>query len=98
MEEELLTLAEAARRAGYRSTSTLRSAAIAGTLRTRWVSERVRLTTQEWLDAYLATLRPGRPAKGYHRGQQRTGKDAGETTEKGAAVDMEEAETLSQQT
>lgn len=93
-----MTLAEAARRAGYRSTSTLRSAAIAGTLRTRRVSERVRLTTQEWLDAYLATLRPGRPGKGYHRGQQRTGQEPGGPQSREGVAQMEEAEKPSQET
>jgi hypothetical protein len=73
MNDELITLAEAAQRAGYRSTSTLRTAAIEGTLKTRRISDRVRLTTPAWLDEYLASLRHGKPGKGYRRGQPRKG-------------------------
>jgi hypothetical protein len=79
--EELITLTEAARRARYRSTSTLRAAAQSGALKTQRVSERVQLTTQAWLDEYLRTVRPGKPGKGYHRGQQRGSSNAGETAE-----------------
>jgi len=69
---EYITLARAAEIAGYSGSSNLRHASSAGTLRTRMVGK-IRFTTQEWLDAYLATLHPGN----YRRGQQRTGQDAG---------------------
>jgi len=75
MEEDFITLTEAAQRAGYRSTSALRRAVRSGTLRTRRVSARVQLTTPTWLSDYLATVRPGKPGKGYHRGQPRSGQD-----------------------
>jgi len=69
---EYITLARAAEIAGYSGSSNLRHASAAGTLRTRMVGK-IRFTTQEWLDAYLATLHPGN----YKRGQQRKGQDAG---------------------
>ncbi len=83
--EDLITLEEAARRAGYRQSNNLRTAARAWLawqsegaqgpergLRTQTLGPRARMTTQKWLDAYLATLRPG----AYRRGQQRKGQDA----------------------
>ncbi len=73
---EYITLPEAARRAGYRSGSTLRTAALKGELKTVMVSRNARLTTQAWLDDYLAALRPGNPGKGYKRGLPK-GQDAG---------------------
>ncbi len=70
---EYITLARAAAIAGYAGSSNLRQAAAAGTLRTRIVGK-IRFTTQEWLDAHLATLHPGN----YKRGQPRTAQDAGD--------------------
>ncbi len=69
---EYITLARAAEIAGYSGSSNLRHASAAGTLRTRMVGK-IRFTTQEWLDAYLATLHPGN----YKRGHPRKGLDAG---------------------
>ncbi len=66
--EGLITLAEAAEIAGYTSAGSLRQAVAAGKLRTVKAGKRVNLTRREWLDAYLATLRPGR----YHRGQPKS--------------------------
>jgi len=85
--EDLITLEEAARRAGYRQSNNLRTAARVWLawqsegaqgpeqgLRTQTLGPRARMTTQAWLDAYLATLRPGN----YKRGQQRKVQDPGD--------------------
>jgi len=71
-ESHYITIAEAARRAGYLVPNNLRAAARAGKLRTVLLGPRAYVTTQQWLDVYLATLRPGN----YKRGQQRRGQDA----------------------
>jgi len=63
-ESPYITLAEAARRAGYLVPNNLRTAARAGKLRTILLGPRAYVTTQEWLDAYLATLRPGNYKRG----------------------------------
>lgn len=54
-ESQYITLAEAARRAGYLAPNNLR---------TILLGPRAYVTTQEWLDAYLATLRPGNYKRG----------------------------------
>jgi hypothetical protein len=54
------------------SSSSLKRAAAAGRLQTVRVHGRLRLTRQEWLDAYLATLDTRR---GPPRGQPRTKKE-----------------------
>ncbi len=64
-EEDYITLAEAARRAGYASPSALRMAALKGKLRVRRYSPRIVMTTQAWLNDYLASLSgEGRPRGG----------------------------------
>ena len=74
-EPKYITLTEAARRAGYRVPNNLRAAARAGKLRTILLGPRAYVTTQEWLDAYMATVRPGN----YKRGQERKEQDADQT-------------------
>lgn len=59
-----LTIPEAARRAGYAAASTLYAAAKAGRLRTRTEGVFPYLTTQQWLDAFLADLRYNTEARG----------------------------------
>ena len=71
---EYMTLEQAAKLAGYNSSSTLRLAAREGRLRTIRISPRVRLTTREWLEEYLAGVRAGK----YGRGQPRSGDAPGE--------------------
>jgi hypothetical protein len=65
---ELISLPEAADYAGYRSVSTLRTAARAGRLRGLQLSPRVILTTPAWVDAYDQSIwgKGGRP-RGYPR-------------------------------
>jgi hypothetical protein len=69
-----MTIKEAAAYAGYRSTSTLKRAAAAGELRTEQPAKArtLRLTTKEWVDAYLQLHAPpeGKSGKG-HRGKPR---------------------------
>jgi hypothetical protein len=62
--EEYITLTEAARRAGYRSKSTLKAAAVQGRLQTVRLGLQL-FTTQAWLDAYLGHRRQG----AYRRGE-----------------------------
>ncbi len=73
--EDYITIDEAARRAGYRDSNNLRTAARAGRLQTVLLGPRARMTTPAWLDAYLASVRPGN----YKRGQERKpeGQDVG---------------------
>ncbi len=66
---EYITLEQAATLAGYTSGGNLRTAAVQGRLRTIVVTNRLRLTTTEWLDAYLATIKEER--RGWPRGQAR---------------------------
>jgi len=75
--EEYITIEEAAQRAGYRDSNNLRTAARAGKLQTVLLGPRARMTTQPWLDEYLANVRPGN----YKRGQQRKERDADQTAE-----------------
>ncbi len=70
----LITLAEAAQIAGYASAGGLRQAVAEGKLRAVKAGKRVNLTRREWLDAYLATVRPGN----YRRGQPKSSQDAGD--------------------
>ena len=59
---EYLTLPAAAELYGYRSDSTLRTAARAGKLRTKRLGPRAIVTTEAWVDAYhLAQDGRGRP-------------------------------------
>ncbi len=71
-----ITLQRAAELAGYRVVGNLRTAAARGQLQTILLGNQ-RLTTQEWLDAYLATLRPGNYKRGLPKGQDADG-EAGE--------------------
>jgi len=60
---DLISLQEAAEYAGYRSASTLRKAARAGTLRTVTLGPRAIMTTHEWVSAYEMAIygKGGRP-------------------------------------
>lgn len=69
VDTEYFTLAEAARRAGYSSTTTLYAAAKRGTLRTLMgAGKPPYLTSQPWLDDYLATLRFNTQFRGKPKG------------------------------
>jgi len=59
---EYLTLPQAAERYGYRSDSTLRTAAREGKLRTKRLGPRAIVTTEAWVDEYhFAQDGRGRP-------------------------------------
>jgi AraC-like DNA-binding protein len=78
---EWLTIPEAAKRAGYTSASTLYTAAKAGRLRTQAEGVSPYLTTQDWLEEFLAGLRyntetRGQPAAG-RAGARRARKETG---------------------
>jgi len=67
MDNEFITLKQAAEHAGYRSKSTLKTAAVRGELKTIQPAPNYRLTTRAWVDEYLA----GRRGGAYRRGQPR---------------------------
>jgi hypothetical protein len=67
---DYITLAQAAELAGYASKSSLQTAARRGRLQTRRLGNQL-VTTQTWLEQYLAELRRGR----YRRGEPRRGRD-----------------------
>jgi hypothetical protein len=67
---DYITLAQAAALAGYASKSSLQTAARRGRLQTRRIGNQL-VTTQAWLEQYLAELRRGR----YRRGEPRRGRD-----------------------
>lgn len=69
MNEEYITLQQATEIAGYRNDSTLRAAARSGRLKTKSFGPRARLTTETWLQEYLAALRPGDYGRGALKGQ-----------------------------
>jgi len=75
---EYITLQQAAEIAGYKTTSGLRNAALQGRLQTVKPGPRLHMTTRAWLDAYLATLRPGNYKRGLPKGQDAGGGAAGE--------------------
>jgi len=79
-EAPFITLEEAARRVGYRTASNLRTAVRAGRLRALALGPRAYVTTQEWLDAYMVTLRPGNYKRGVPKGQ-----DAGDAGGEGGS-------------
>ncbi len=64
--DKYITIAEAAKYAGYMSTSTLKAAAISGALRTERPSPNLRLTTKKWVDDYMA--KHPRPVDGPGKG------------------------------
>jgi len=77
-ETEWLTIPDAAKRAGYTGASTLYTAAKAGRLRTRAEGTLPYLTTQDWLDEFLAGLRYNTEA----RGQPAAGRGGGRRVRK----------------
>ncbi len=70
---EYITLQQAAEIAGYKTTSGLRNAALQGRLQTVKPGPRLHMTTRPWLDAYLATLRPGNYKRGLPKRQDAGG-------------------------
>jgi hypothetical protein len=74
MDQEFITIPEAAREAGYRTPSNLYAAAREGKLKVAKFGARGRLTTRAWLQEYLASIRH-EP----HRGQARA--DGEETSQ-----------------
>jgi hypothetical protein len=66
-----MTLEKAAEMAGYQRASSLRVAVHQGRLRTLKVGKHMHLTTRQWLDEYLETVRRG----DYHRGKTRAPKE-----------------------
>jgi len=65
MEKEFLSIKEAAALYGFRSTSTLNTAARRGKLRTRDFGPKLRLTTRAWVEEYMAGVKP----RAHPRGQ-----------------------------
>jgi hypothetical protein len=65
VENDYITLSQAAELAGYKSVRPLQLAAQQGRLKTIKLGPRVQFTTRAWLDQYLAELRQGR----YRRGE-----------------------------
>jgi hypothetical protein len=77
MAEEYLTIRQAAERAGYLSTTNLHAAARAGRLKTTVCGPvNTRVTTVEWLEEYLASLRMNTQ----FRGKPKRGSDASTPT------------------
>lgn len=69
VDEEYITVAQAARLAGYRDPRTLQRAASAGRLRTTTLPPfPTRVTTRAWLEDYLAGIRQSKS----HRGRPRS--------------------------
>lgn len=69
--DDYITLTEAAHRAGYRSKSALKAAAVEGRLKTIKPSPNLRMTTCPWLEEYLSTVKP----RGIGRGEVRDGRE-----------------------
>jgi len=76
--DEYITLQQAAERAGYRDAAALRIAARKGKLRTVKPSRTLHMTTQVWLDDYLAHVRPGNYKRGLPKGLAAGGDEARE--------------------
>jgi hypothetical protein len=76
--DEYITLAEAATYAGYRSKSTLKTAAGKGHLKTIKPAPNFRMTTRAWVDEYLASQRGGQYRRGQERGPRSKPQDAGD--------------------
>ncbi|HKO24048.1 MAG TPA: hypothetical protein VJY65_04830 [Chloroflexota bacterium] len=65
VDTEYITLAQAARIAGYRSTTTLHKAVRENRLRTITTGPlNTRVTTREWLNEYLASIRQNKSRRG----------------------------------
>jgi hypothetical protein len=68
VDDEYLTIAQAARLAGYRNPRTLHRAATEGRLRTTTLPPfTTRVTTRAWLNEYLASIQQSKS----HRGRRR---------------------------
>jgi hypothetical protein len=73
VETEYLTIAQAARIAGYRHPRTLHKAASEGRLKTTTVPPfRTRVTTRAWLEEYLAGIKQSMSHRGRPRASART--------------------------
>ena len=70
-EEEYITVAQAARMAGYRNPRTLQKAAAEGRLKTTRVGPfSPLLTTRAWLEEYLAGIQQSKSHRGKPRGRE----------------------------
>ncbi len=69
MDEEYISIADAATMAGYKDDTTLHMAARDGKLKTKRFGTRARVTTRAWLEDYLSVVKQ----RGMPRGQPRTG-------------------------
>jgi hypothetical protein len=73
VDAEYITLAQAARIAGYRSTTTLHKAVRENRLRTITTGPlNTRVTTREWLNEYLASIRESKSRRGRRRAPARS--------------------------
>jgi hypothetical protein len=73
VEEEHITIAQAASLAGYRSPRTLHQAAKQGRLKTTTVPPfNIRVTTRTWLDEYLAGIKQSMSHRGRPRASARS--------------------------
>lgn len=68
IDDDYISLKQAAEILGYRNPSTLHAAARAGKLRTISFGAHARVTTRAWLDEYLTSLRAGEYRRGQHKG------------------------------
>ena len=76
MNEEYITVAQAARLAGYRDPRTLQRAASAGRLRTTTVPPfSIRVTTRAWLEEYLASIKQSMSHRGRPRAEHASSED-----------------------
>ncbi len=73
---DFITLDEAARRAGYANSTTLRTAARAGRLTAKRFGGHGWLTTQAWLDEYIQSKRGGAYGRGEKRGPRQSDGDS----------------------
>ena len=72
MDAEYITIAHAARLAGYRNPRTLHRAATEGRLRTtRLPPFTTRVTTRAWLNEYLASIQQSKSRRGRPRARDR---------------------------
>jgi hypothetical protein len=73
VDAEYLTIAQAARIAGYRNPRTLQKAASEGRLRTTTIGPfSPRLTTRAWLEEYLAGVQQSKSRRGRPRASARS--------------------------
>jgi hypothetical protein len=72
VDAEYITIAQAARLAGYRNPRTLHKAATEGRLRTTTLPPfTTRVTTRAWLEEYLASIQQSKSHRGRPRARDR---------------------------